>query len=438
MRRALLALVALAACSRGPVPPASSADGATTARDGAPPGGDGAASAPDGRTSDAAAPITPPIEVTTTCNVSCPRLEAVGPAVELLPPHESSMGQAALTFTAGRWYVAWGGRPANVTQIQRLTAEAALDGPTVRIEGTTPRALLPGPTASAGPILLGWIPPAYTAAGRMTSLHRFAPDLGLAAPPLLARGPGSVLMRETSEVLPGGDILVTSLLERPGGLVREVRFPLAAKAGEAAALRDWRPGRGVDSMSALDRVGDQRVVVEVAGGDLQVRPLLDDGRVGAPTSILEVPAAEKRQITFSKRVGDRYWIGAWAADHTPVVRMRAVDPVTLAPVGEPIRIVWPAAPPERLIDASGTPMLLGHLGQSPVGSSLVPIDPAARAACAPNMVFSPGLRGSHAQTLRAIHFEGDTAGVVLDAWRVVLDTNIVERRLFFSRLRCAR
>ena len=372
-------------------------------------------------------PLTP---IAADCNVSCPGLEPLGPLVELMPPHEESEGRSSVTFAGGHWYVAWGGRPSVVTHLQRLTSDGQPDGPSLRIEGTTPTALRPT-AAGDGLFLLGWVAPAYTAAGYMTSVHSLGLDLAAAGPPILLRAPGTLIMGQSIELGAAGELMVTNVLDRAGGLVREVRIPLAQPAGALLPQRDWRPGP-VDSVIAFDRIGDQRVFLDVAGGALRMRSLLDDGTIGAATSIFEVPAAEGRQVVFSRRVGDGWWVGAWAATTGPLlVRLRAVDPQTRAAIGELITLKWPTAGPSAVVDANGTPMLLGHLASPGNGISLVPIDAAARAACPPSAVKVDGLAGRF-QTIRAIHFQGDTAGVTLDSWLSG------PRRVFFARLRCTR
>lgn len=377
-------------------------------------------------------PLPPPTPTPTvaTCNVSCPRLEPIGPVVELMPPHEESMGQSAITYAGDRWYVAWGGRPTNVTHLQRLTRDGQPDGSALRIEGTTPAALQPN-AAGDGLFLLGWVPPAYTAAGRMSSVHTLGLDLAATRPPILLRMPGTVLMGQSVEAGgAAGELLLTSVLDRPGGLVRQVRIPASATAGAVLSQRDWRPGP-VDVVRSFDRIGDQQVFLDVAGGALRMRPLLDDGTIGAPTSILDIPAAEGRQVVFSRRVGNGWWVGAWAATNAPIVRLRAVDPQTRAGLGEVVTLKWPVGTPSDVVDANGTPMLLGHLAHQVHGISLVPVDAAARAACTPHAVLMDTLRGRY-QTIRAIHFQGDTAGVTLDSWASG------PRRVFFTRLRCKR
>jgi hypothetical protein len=130
-------------------------------------------------------------------------------------------------------------------------------------------------------------------------------------------------------------------------------------------------------------------------------------------------------------VGDGWWVGAWAATNAPTVRLRAVDPQTHAGLGEVITLKWPVAGPSAVIDANGTPMLLSHLTNPAAGVSLIPIDATARAACTPSTVRLDTQTGRF-QTIRAIHFHGDTAGVAIDSWLSG------PRRMFFTRLRCPR
>jgi hypothetical protein len=103
-------------------------------------------------------------------------------------------------------------------------------------------------------------------------------------------------------------------------------------------------------------------------------------------------------------------------------------------LGDVIVLSWPTGHPGSLVDANGTPMLLGNLQpfSAPGRASFVPIDVNTRAACAASTVVVPSLHDLH-QTVRAVHFEGDIAGVTVDAW-----DGAGARRLFFTRLRCAR
>jgi hypothetical protein len=316
--------------------------------------------------------------------------------------------------------------------IQRLTAEGLADGPARRLDGTTPLALVSVPGGQQL-ILYGWIPEALTPGGTATSLHRLGLDLQVLGAPLLARAPGILDVGHTVEATPAGTLLVTSVLTRPGGLVREVRLDPDQPASGELPHRDWRPG-SIDGVDVLDRIGGQRVLVDQAEGSLRFRPLLDDGTIGPATPLVPASARGIRLNTFVKTVGDRVWVGGYAPQLGTTIRMRAVDPATRMPAGDPVVIDWPGDGLFDVLDANGTLVLMGNL-LPPAGgmrASLVAVDPAARAACAPNTVSVAGL-SDFQQVVTAVHFEGDTAGIAID-------THALDglRRTFFTRLRCAR
>jgi hypothetical protein len=441
-RAQLLLLVALCSCTCGGGGGSGGSGGApgpldaTTSDSAAPTGRLDA----DGAQLETGAPATPPgpppqpTPATASCNVSCPRLQVVGPVSELGLPHDGSNAQTAVTFADGRWYVAWGvGWPVQVTRVQRFTSDGIPEGPALNISGTAPGDLLVSQRAGEL-ILLGAAGPAYTSMGSVTAIHRLGLDLQVRGRPILVRAPGTLGYGRDLETTPSGELLVTSVLARPGGLVRELRIAADAAPGQELPRREWRPG-SVDVVVGFQRLGEQRIFVDVAAGALGFRPLDADGTIGPATAVLQVPASETRQITFSQRVGDTTWVGGWEPKRGPIVRMRAVDPRTRQPTGEPIAISWPTDSPHQLIDASGTPMLLGTLTErtGPIRAAFVPIDPAARAACVPSTVNVRTLPDRY-QTVRSVYFQGDTAGVTVDTWGGPTG----ERRVFFTRLRCAR
>lgn len=367
--------------------------------------------------------------VSEPCSAACARLEAIGPVNELLLPRGDYGERSVVTFADGRWYAAWGGGQANATLVQRFTADGRTDGPALRIEGTTPYGLVSTRHAGGQLILFGSVPPAYTAAGAMWSVHRLNPDLERAGAPLLLRGPGTLHLGVTVETNDAGELLWTSVLDRPGGLVREVRVAHGEGPKRAIAVRDWSPG--VDREGAFERIDGQGYFVDASQGALRIRALLDNGMLGAPRRVFDVPVSEGRQLVLSKRVGSRWYLGAHAARRGATVRMQALDTASLAPVGGLMELSWPGDGPYSLIDANGTPMLLGNLQpDKPSRASLVPLDVAARAACPASTIVVPSLPGQY-QTIRALHFNGDVAGVTVAAWG-----NTVTPRVFFTRLRC--
>jgi hypothetical protein len=126
-------------------------------------------------------------------------------------------------------------------------------------------------------------------------------------------------------------------------------------------------------------------------------------------------------------------VGALRGGAGSVLRLRAVDAATGVPVGQPLSLTRPGDGPYFVLDAWGTLLLVDLLVAPGEGSRpvLVPIDPVAGVTCPAGTVSLPGLAARHARIL-AMHFEGDTAGVAIDT------SGGTARRLFFTRLRCAR
>lgn len=383
---------------------------------------------------------TQPTPSSRDCSAGCARLEVVGPVIELLLPREGDGNRsAAITFAGGHWFAAWSRGQSNATLVQRFTADGEIDGRTLRIEGTAaPRSLLWSPHAGGQLMHFGYVQPSYTAAGAMLSLHRWDLDLKPSGEPLLLRGPGTLRGHEMLEANDRGEFLWTSMLDRPGGLVREILVPAGMPPGKRITPRDWRTGAaGRDALDgAFESIDGQGYLIEVSHGSLRIRALLDNGALGAPRAVFDVPAVEGRQLVLSERIGRRWYVSARAAARRGPVRIQAVDASSLVPVGSVIDLSWPEGRPYSLIDADGTPMLEGSL--SPVGrpsrSSLVPLDPTARAACPASTVFVPSLPDTH-QAIGAIHFNGNVAGVIVTTWDSTGGSTGAPR-LFFTRIRC--
>jgi hypothetical protein len=339
-----------------------------------------------------------------------------------------------MTFAGGRWYVAWGGRPSNTIFVQRFTAEGHADGAALQIQGTTmPLALIATTPHRGGQlVLLGSVLPAYTDAGWTHSVHRLDLDLNVLGTPLLLRGPsGSGWLASTIEADDAGGVLWTTASDRPGVLLREIRVPPDAAPGQAPATRDW--WLQTDRFASRERIEGQDQLLEAVPGSLQLRALLGEGKLGAPQPILELPPSEARYLLLSRRIGTRLYVGTHAATAAArTVRIQALDASSLAPLGGPIELTWPQGHLEGLLDAHGTPMLIGSVRApgEPVRVSLVPLDLIARAACPVTTVALPERAGPY-QVIRAIRFEGSIAGVTIAAWGSSGAT-----RLFFTRLRC--
>jgi hypothetical protein len=374
-----------------------------------------------------------PTPLSPTCGAPCARLEAIAPVTELLMPHGDSAEASVVTFAGGRWYAAWGGRGrSNATLVQRFTAGGQADGPAVRVEGTAmPRALAATPHRGGQLILLGFVSPAYTAAGSMLSLHRFDLDLRTAGPPLLMRGPGTGLLADTVEVEDTGGLRWTAVLDRTGILVREIRVPPDASPRQAVATRDW--WLQANRSGSFERIEGRDDLVDAELGSLRIRALLEGGALGVPRLIADLPAAEGRPLVFSRRVGGRWYVGAQAGTSQRTVRIQALDAPSLAPAGGLIELSWPGGYLEALIDAGGTPMLMGNLQPfgAPGRTSLVPLDVTARAACRANTIALPTKPGRY-QMIRAIRSNGGEAGMTISEWG-----GTAPARLFFTRLRCA-
>ena len=378
-----------------------------------------------------AIPTAPPAP--SACPVSCPRLEPVGAVVELTAPYVGAESNARVTFAGGRWYVAWEGGQSPGTLIQRLTADGEVAGPALAIAGTTPLALLSVPGGQELILYGGRIAPASGPAGRVASIHRLDLDLRVIGTPLLERGPSTRALGFTTEATAAGELVATWILDRPGGLVRELRYAPGQTAAGEVPKRDWRPGPAA-AMYTLDRIGGQRVYPDVGEGWLRLRPLLADGTIGAETRLAPVTAGLEPNVLFVRRVGDRVWVGGSRHAVTQnVLHLRAVDAATGVPVGQPLALNWAGDGPYRAVDAHGTLLLMAFASRDGTTlPALIPIDPVAGVACPASIVSLPGLGPRTTTYVTQMHFEGDTAGVALDTFR-----GADQRRLFFTRLRCA-
>lgn len=368
-----------------------------------------------------------------TCRAACAGVEAVGPVSELVVPGNDLVEQAAVTFAHGRWYVAWSGRRASATMVQRFTRDGRIEGPALRVEGTTAGAFVEGGPGGREVVLLGWVPPAYTPEGSRASLHRLTADLEAAAPAAMLRGPGGGGLGTSVERGADGALVSTGLHDRKGLLVRETRIPPDARADRPLAARDWWPG--VEREGAFERIDGQPYFLDASQGGLRIRALQDGSVLGEPHRAFAVPVAEGRQIVLSHRIGDRWYVGAHAARNDPIVRVGALDASSLAPLGRVIVFPWPGGFPYRLIDGNGTPMLLGSVdnGAQSIRPTLVPLDFAAGAACSASTLSIASVVEPY-QTVRAVAFEGDQGAAVITAW----GTTDYVSRAFFTPLRCAR
>ena len=364
-----------------------------------------------------------------TCTAPCACLEAIGPESELFLPSGDRVDQSAVTFANGYWYVAWGANEARTTFVQRFTADGAIEGQALRIEGTLPNGLTSTAHDPRHVILSGWVSPAYTPAGSMMSIHRLTPTLASSSIPLLLRAPHGLALGRSMEADATGALVWTDLLDRPGGLAREARLSPGLGTNQVVASRTWRVGSDRDGR--VVRVDGRPYVVDVAEGAVRVRRLLDDGRMGAVQRVIEVPPTEGRQILLSEQVGNRFYVGARGLSKEQPVRVQALDSQSMAPVGRLIDMRWPGPGPYFLADANGTALVVGALpGGGPAQVSVVALDPASGTACPVNALVLPSLPGYYVM-IRAIHFEGDVGGMTVSA-----HSSSGAGRAFFTRVRC--
>jgi hypothetical protein len=369
-----------------------------------------------------------PTPVSDSCASTCAKLTLEGVPAELSPPFDDSAGDSAVTFGAGSWYVAWGGRPAIVTLLQRFTGQGDIDGVARSISGTTPLSLL---WRTAGELLLlGWVPPAYTAAGSVESLHRFGPALEPIGAPLVMRAPGGLISQREFALGSDGALVSTRTIGRARPLLRELTLDPSAGTQQTPVLRDWFMPDTSSSFVAFSEVGGQRFAVDFDGSAIRVTPLAAGGTFGSSARVIEASFEPGNVVVWSKMIGGRWWVGGYSARYgATTVHLRAIDPATLTGLGEPIAISWPQGTPYELIDANGTPAILGHLGEAPIRANIVPIDVTARAVCRASAIVASALSDRN-QTIRASHFEGNIGGLTLDTW------GQGPRRMFFARVRC--
>lgn len=372
------------------------------------------------------------------CEATCGRLELVGPMVELRPLQGTGAEAAVVTYGGGHWYVAWGGRPENATQLQRLTSEGKPDGPALRIEGTTPRSLLWSEYAGGELVLQGWVPPAYGPAGYVRSIHRFQPNLELAGTAVRMSEPGVGLFAEgrATELAADGALSDVRLLGRRNTLVRELQIPRDASPGLSLKVRDWRRPQAFRGTS-LVRVGSRRFVVDHEhDGVLTARELKPGGKFGPGAHVFSLPEGEEGfHSIMLEEVDGAFWIAAQSirSGHVHVGR---TDGVTSKPNVAPLTLVTPGFGLYGLRNGHGTPLLIGSLASSdgPSRIDVVPIDSRGGAACHPWRIQLPGLEAQY-QGLGGAHFVGDTAGVLLSTYAPKIEG---EKHLFFTRMRCAR
>lgn len=370
-----------------------------------------------------------PAPLAATCSVTCPRLDAVGPLVELDGPFDDrGLAGASIAFADGHWYAVWGSSAPPVVRLQRFTADGQVDGDTRIINGSAAGPLLANGANEL--TLVGWVPEAYTPGGYMRSVFALAPDLSPRRPPLLVRSPG-VVRHAVDFVLDGDALVVTEIDARPSALVRELRVDGASVRGQVPA-RDWHPATASDSRGVA-RFGDERFFLDVADGALRTTPLLEEGALGEPRRAFDLPTGPGlRYVVFGAQVAGAWWVAARGvrAD-ARTVKLARLDPATRDPLGPPIELDWPGGNASALLDVNGTPMLRGRVEPlgAPSRDSFVPVDESARAACAPIMVSLASSPRNY-PTVRAVHFEGAEGAAVVD----VLDEE--RQHTYFTRLRC--
>ncbi len=366
-----------------------------------------------------------PGPITDSCSAACARVEPVGDIAKLAAPIDAAAGLSAVGFGEDHWYVAWGGRPEIVTQLQRFTKDGKISGPTKKIDGTTPSRI----AFHDGELhLWGWIPSASGAQGVQSSLHRFDASLTPIGDPLRFRATHRVF-DETE--LADGKLTTTALAQRTVPLVREVTMNLS-NLSESPILRDWHiPEAGGGDHSAYQRIGDKRFLVFYARRSIRVAELEPDGTVAAAAKVLTANFEDDNVVVLTRLVGNAWWIGGYTAGRsTTTFHGRKIDPTTLSGLGEPIAITFPLGNPDALVDANGTPMLTSLVYAGGMSRpAFLPIDENARAICRPSVVSIP--KDGPNVSLRALHFVGETAGVVLET-----DTSQPNRSMYFARVAC--
>jgi hypothetical protein len=374
-----------------------------------------------------------PTPSTDQCASTCGTISVTGKAWALAPPFDDSSGDASVAFGDGHWYVAWGGRPAIATQVQRFTSDGEIDGVGKKITGTTPLAL--GWLANAHQLeLRGWIPPAYTGAGYMESYHRFDAALAPVGDPTLLRTPGDLRTVQAWD-LSSGSLVTTTVLNRTEPLAREIVLDPAAGVNQTPVQKQWFIDKSASEFLAVEHIGGRRLAVVYDGTNLVVIPLADDGTKGEPKVILNGPLEQTNVSVQSVQIGSSWWIGAWSnAYGQTTLHFVSVDPTTLAPASTPFAIAWPSGTPFQLVNANGSLAVLGSIepDQKPTLPALVPIDTSKGAACRPNELLLADQRSAY-QGIRAIHFEGATAGAVFETWGSATGSE----QEYFARLSCA-
>jgi hypothetical protein len=376
---------------------------------------------------------TRPTPSTDQCSSTCSTLSVIGKVSALGAPIDDSAGDAAVTFGDDHWYVAWGGRPAIATQIQRFTADGEIDGTAKKIAGTTPSSL--GWLASSHQLVLeGWVPPAYSRAGYMESFHRFDAALTPVGDPMLMRTPMDQRLLEAFDTS-SGPMIITSVGDRIQPLVREIVIDPAAGVNQTPAQKQWFMSGSASEFLAVQRASDKRIAVMYDGTNLTASTLADDGSKSAPKTILNGPFEITNVGIQSLLIGNTLWIGAWAnKSGGTTVHLVTIDPNTLAPASPAFALAWPSGTPNELVNGNGALVIRGTIEPDgkPSLPALVPIDTNRGAACRPIELALADQRTAY-QDIRALHFEGAIAGAVFETW----GGQTGSEKEYFARLSCS-
>lgn len=365
---------------------------------------------------------------TGACAASCSAFEQRGPLVDLAPSSPDSLEGAVVIFASGSWYVAWGGRPDHVGLLQRFTADGAIAGPTMRIDGVTPFHFVWSEANGGELVLVSWVDQAPTPGGITQAVHRFSPALEPRGAPWLVRGPDRAIGPHT--VVTSSGVLVSTIRARD--FIREISIALAASPGDVASIRDLPVRAPPTYFDFLEWNGDY-VTPALGGGSVVLR----SSGFARPGRVTEIPMAgvkaSTRSSVFLAKQGDSLWALALSGQpgaSSALMELRG----TPLKASRPLEFAHVDQNTSMLTSFAGTLFMSGSSSVfgAPKSPSLVPFDQKQKAWC-PATAFRLGESADSHEAFLGSYANGDELGVALHVWG-----REGKPRLFFTRVGCKR
>lgn len=377
-----------------------------------------------------------PSPTTDTCQSTCANLEVVGPTSLLVSSTGHAVATAAITYGNDAWFVAWSAGTDRITRLQRFDRTGSPDGPTKQIDATRAASLALQEQPTAELLLHGAPAPFDHSLGWSDTIHRLDPSsLEPVGAPFSIRT--ASVVSDPGALVPegGGSTTLLQTLTRAVPVVREIQLSPSLGTSQTPVLRDWFVASAKPPIIPM-HIGPRRLVTFHEALGVSVAPLEDGGTVGPATSVVDgfptVNGEVRWYEVWSRVIGSAWWVGAVVGNESggQTIRVRRVDPETRQPIGETVAVEWNAGRPSELIDANGSPVIVGTLGRN-TGPlvSFVPLDVDQRATCRPSTVRLESGAVDLVSLLRH-RFVGDTGGVLL------IPANAEARGAYFALLRC--